>query len=444
VSVAAKSIAAALDHRRSADAERGRAALVVRILVDQSSYDLLNIGDVAMLQSCIARLRSQWPDAEIMVIAHEPARLASYCPGTIAIGRTFADRWPVRIFPKKLRLMLDQAWKMAAPYLPGRPRAGNSPGGPRTAIQAVREADLVVASGGGYLTDLWWWHAVGVLSLLALAQRLGKPTAMFGQGIGPVRRRALRAQARGVAPGLAVFGLRDDRDDAAVSLGAPAAMVCLTGDDAFELAVAQDVADGGSLGVNVRVARYAGVDETTAARVGEGVLAIAAELGAPLIGLPVSRYRADADLAALRSLLRPADARAGLTLDDLTSPQQLISAVARCRAIVTGSYHVAVFGLAQGVPVVCLTKSSYYDAKFAGLRAMFPRACFVVPLGGPEEAAGLRSAVQAAWNLPVPERATARDTSGRLREAGREAYARFRAAVDRPGAVPPSRQGAVL
>lgn len=76
VSVAAKSIAAALNHRRFANAEKGRAALAVRILVDQSSYDLLNIGDVAMLQSCIARLWSQWPDAEIMVIAHEPVRLA--------------------------------------------------------------------------------------------------------------------------------------------------------------------------------------------------------------------------------------------------------------------------------------------------------------------------------------------------------------------------------
>ena len=442
VSVAAKSIAAALNHHRSADAGRGRAALAVRILVDQSSYDLLNIGDVAMLQSCIARLWSQWPDAEIMVIAHEPARLASYCPGTIAIGRTFADRWPARTFPRKLRLMLDQAWKMGAPYLPGRPRAGSPPGGPRTAIQAVREADLVVASGGGYLTDFWWWHAVGVLSLLALAQRLGKPTAMFGQGIGPVRGRVLRAQARVVAPRLAVLGLREDRNDAAVSLGAPAAMVCLTGDDAFELAVAQEVAGGGALGVNVRVAGYARVDETTAARVGDQVLAIAAELGAPLIALPVSRYRADADLAALRALLRPADARAVLTLDDITSPQELVAAVARCRAIVTGSYHVAVFGLAQGVPVVCLTRSSYYDAKFAGLGALFPRACFVVSLG-PEDTASLRSAIMEAWNLPSPERATARDTSERLRSAGREAYARFRAALDPPGAVPPSRQRAV-
>jgi polysaccharide pyruvyl transferase WcaK-like protein len=46
----------------------------VRILVDQSGYDLLNLGDVAMLQSCVARLQMQWPDAEILVITHASAR----------------------------------------------------------------------------------------------------------------------------------------------------------------------------------------------------------------------------------------------------------------------------------------------------------------------------------------------------------------------------------
>jgi polysaccharide pyruvyl transferase WcaK-like protein len=48
----------------------------VRILVDQSGYDLLNLGDVAMLQSCVMRLQMQWPNAEILVITHEPRRLA--------------------------------------------------------------------------------------------------------------------------------------------------------------------------------------------------------------------------------------------------------------------------------------------------------------------------------------------------------------------------------
>jgi len=126
----------------------------VRILIDQSGYELLNIGDVAMLQSCVTRLRQHWPGARIMVIAHDPGRLAAYCPGTTAIGRVFADRPLARLLPPRPRLAAEQAWKMAGPY------AARQPGGlarpPRTAVQAVRAADLVVASGGGYLTDTFW------------------------------------------------------------------------------------------------------------------------------------------------------------------------------------------------------------------------------------------------------------------------------------------------
>jgi len=31
----------------------------MRVLVDQPAYELLNIGDIAMLQSCVLRLRQQ-------------------------------------------------------------------------------------------------------------------------------------------------------------------------------------------------------------------------------------------------------------------------------------------------------------------------------------------------------------------------------------------------
>ena len=251
----------------------------MRILVDQSGYDLLNIGDVAMLQSCVTRLRAQWPAAEIMVIATAPERLAAYCPGTIAVGRTFADRPAFRLVPRKARLALEQAWKIAGPYLarrPGRPL----PGRPRTAVQAVRAADLVVASGGGYVTDTWWWHASGVLSLLSLAQRLGKPTAMFGQGIGPMKRRLLLAQSRAVLPRLTLLGLREDRTGRplATSLGVAPLALALTGDDALEQsshpgalvshrALAASSAAAQVLGVNLRVSGYAGVDQATAASV---------------------------------------------------------------------------------------------------------------------------------------------------------------------------------
>ena len=432
----------------------------MRILVDQSGYDLLNIGDVAMLQSCVTRLRGQWPEAEIMVIATAPERLAAYCPGTIAIGRTFADLRSFRLVPRKARLALEQAWKIAGPYL-ARQHGRPWPGRPRTAVQAVRAADLVVASGGGYVTDTWWWHASGVLSLLSLAQRLGKPTAMFGQGLGPMKRRLLRAQSRAVLPRLTLLGLREGRTGRplARSLGVAPAVLALTGDDALEQgshprapaspgALAAGGKAGHVLGVNLRVSGYAGVDQVTAASVASMVRAVATELRADLVGLPVSRYATAADAQALRELW-PAQSRAGqsraaqarpvespeasLAMDDLTTPEDLVTAVAQCRAIVTGSYHAALFSLAAGVPAVCLTKSPYYDAKFGGLAALFPGACRTVSLGGPEAAAHLEAAVREAWQLPPAARAAAAATAAALRDAGRQAYGQFRLAVESHG-----------
>jgi colanic acid/amylovoran biosynthesis protein len=439
----------------------------MRILVDQSGYDLLNIGDVAMLQSCVTRLRGQWPAAEIMVIATAPERLATYCPGTIAIGRTFADLPGFRLGPRKARLALEQAWKIAGPYL-ARQHGRPLPGRPRTAVQAVRAADLVVASGGGYVTDTWWWHASGVLSLLSLAQRLGKPTAMFGQGIGPMKRRLLRAQSRAVLPRLTLLGLREDRTGRplASSLGVAPTALALTGDDALEQgshpgaptspgamaspgsiaspgARAAGSAAGHVLGVNLRVSGYAGVDQATAASVASVVRAVASELRADLVGLPVSRYATAADAGALRELWpdqsRPDQPRpvqnptAGLAMDDLTTPEDLVMAVAQCRAVITGSYHAALFSLAAGVPAVCLTKSPYYEAKFGGLVALFPGACRAVSLGGPEAAARLEAAVREAWQLPPAARAAAAATAAALCDAGRRAYAQFRLAVEGHG-----------
>lgn len=407
----------------------------MRILVDQSGYDLLNIGDVAMLQSCVVRLQQQWPEAEIMVIVYQPGRLASYCPSAIAISRTLADLPLFRLLPCRPLLASQQAWRMTAPYFSGRlGRERNVSGPPTTAIRAVQSADLVVASGGGYVTDSWWWHAVGVLSLLSLAQRLGKPTAMFGQGIGPISQGTLRAQAGTVLPKLKVIGLREDQigRELVLSFGTSPGAVTVTGDDALELIEGTKPAQGTALGVNVRVSGYAGVGPMAAAAVGDLVLQAAAALPAPIVGLPVSRYTVDADVVSLRTLLHRAHSRADITIDDIASPQDLISAAAKCRAIVTGSYHAAVFGLAQGVPAVCLSKSSYYEAKFGGLQALFPGACFVVPLDVPDYADRLNAMILQAWHLPAPARAAARDTAVRLRDSGRSAYAQFRIEVENP------------
>ena len=89
----------------------------MRILIGQPGYDLLNPGDVAMLQSCVARLRQQWPGAEIMVTADDPQRLASCCPGTVAIGRGKRPRLalsPPRTAVRR-SVPLTSSWPAGAP-----------------------------------------------------------------------------------------------------------------------------------------------------------------------------------------------------------------------------------------------------------------------------------------------------------------------------------------
>lgn len=399
---------------------------------------MLNMGDVAMLQSCIARLRMQWPDAEIMVITHELHRLAFYCPGTVAIR--IASGVPFsRHLPRRARLISEQAWKLVAPYFSGHFRRRRIiPGPPATAIAAVRSANLVVAGGGSYLTDTWWWHAAGVFSLLSLAQRLGKPTAMFGQGIGPMHMRALRVQARTVLPSLTILGLREDQMSRtlALTLGVSPGALAITGDDALELTGDISVADGDALGLSVRVSGYAGVSLATARAVGDVTMETAAALNAPIVALPVSRHAADAEV--LRALLRPQQAETGPAVNDLASPEALIAAVSRCRVIVTGSYHAAVFGLAQGVPAVCFSKSAYYDAKFGGLKALFPDACLVLSPDTPDFPRCLHAAIKHAWSLPDSTRSAARDAAVRLRDVGRETYTQFRVKAEKTAAMAPA------
>ena len=201
---------------------------------------------------------------------------------------------------------------------------------------------------------------VGLVSVISGAAT-GKPTAMFGQGIGPIRQRILRAQARAVLPRLTVLGLRESRIswDLALSTGILQGAVTVTGDDSLELFSDIGTPDGNAMGVNLRVSSYTGVDRVEAATVSGLVLEERQPRLEPLalVALPYARYAVDADIDTLRSLLRRKHSHTDIVLDDIATPEALVRATANCRAIVTGSYHAAVFGLAQGVPTVCLTKS---------------------------------------------------------------------------------------
>jgi polysaccharide pyruvyl transferase WcaK-like protein len=372
----------------------------VRILVDHSGYALLNVGDVAMLQACVRRLKDKWPDADIQVITESPERLEQYCPGATAVAQTVVGRRGASALSMSAQLALEQMWKTAIPLLVrSRSRLADDDvcsAQPRLP-EAIRTADIVVSSGGGFVNDVFWWHGAGVLSVLALAQRLGKPTAMFGQGIGPLHHPVLSQLVKRIMPRLNVIGLREGVVSGPLlkSHRVDHDRISVTGDDALYLATAATrPPTGTSIGVNVRVAAYSGVDASVADRLVSVASEAARRHRSTVSALPVSRYEAHSDLQILRTGI-------GAELpdrefDDIRTPEELAERAAQCRVVVTGSYHAAVFGLASGVPAVCITNSRYYDGKFEGLAAQFPGGCYLLRPGRNFERE-LSTLIDVAW-----------------------------------------------
>lgn len=404
----------------------------MRILVDHSGYALLNIGDIAMLQACVRRLKILWPDSVIHVFTESPDQLQRYCPEVSAVAPTIVGRRLASVLPKSGQLAAEQMWKTAMPLLARSNAAASRGAVPLRVLDAVRRADLVVSSGGGFISDAFWWHGVAVLSVLAMAQRLGKPTAMFGQGLGPVTHPVLNHAVSLAMPRLTTIGLREEVRSTSIlrAHGVDLQRAVVTGDDALVLATpATRPRAGTSIGMNVRVASYSSVDTTLAGQIVAVARAAARSRGVATVALPVSRYGTQSDLRSVRS----ADdgEHSALTNDefaDIRSPEELKASVARCRVVVTGSYHAAVFALAAGIPVVGITSSRYYDGKFEGLAALFPNGCQPVRITRGFEQA-LTDAIDRAWTTDDVSRdrlyAAAREQVGR----GDDLYERFKSLV---------------
>lgn len=407
----------------------------MRILIDHSGYELLNIGDVSMLQVCYRRLRELWPDAEFAVITKDGHLLEQYCPGATAVDLWSRPGPLLRRLPGKAGQVGTQLFKIVAPELRRRsrdPQPSSAPGPQHDLLRAIDEADIVVASGGGYVTDVFWWHGAGVLSVLRLAQRLGKPTALFGQGLGPLTNRVLRRHLRNTLWSALAVGLREGVLSARLvaDLGLPPAAITVTGDDALEIATPERLGPlGTAIGLNIRIAEYTGTDSSLADDVRTAVLEVADRLGAPVIAVPVSRYRRADTAAGASQDLAATTATSAIEKIEIETPEELAAAARRCRVIVTSSYHAAVYGLANGAAVVCLVAHSYYEAKFAGLAALFPDTATVLRLDEPAPIERLTTAVEQAWEVDEAARAAAHRCAQRQVAASRALYWDFHTKV---------------
>ncbi|MFF2549768.1 polysaccharide pyruvyl transferase family protein [Nocardia sp. NPDC058058] len=417
-----------------------------RILIENSEYWLRNYGDVAMLEVTVRRLRARWPLARIGIMTESPSLVAAYFPGAVGITVGDRDPWGAPPLNERLAAALGPAvvgpvaisWLRARAWLlprairvrdrlrdggvgPAAAEAGRPPGdsadvpndvaavaehtGPRIerrhpgAARAVREASLVVGLGGGYLTDADIPQAGRVLDLLEYASDAGIPVALVGQGIGPLRDPELTAQAARVLTKLPLIALRERRrgPELLESLGVSPGAATVTGDDAIELARdARAAGIGGDIGVCLRVAKYSPVARLAQDGVGIAVRAAAAEFGARLVPLIIAETPGSPDRATTVPLVR-GSANPVAPVDRFVRPADVAAQLSRCRVLVTGAYHLAVFALSQGIPVVALTSTEYYDDKFLGLDDMFKGGVRLIHFDDPEFGERLRAAIADAW-----------------------------------------------
>jgi colanic acid/amylovoran biosynthesis protein len=393
----------------------------MNILVENSGYHLLNMGDVAMLQVALSRLSNLYPQASIQVLTTDPKRLVELFPNvqplttrgrdfwfypllqrfykliptvkTTSIGVEF-EVWLRRHFPSAFHRLLNLKYCKRPELLQE----------VQYFITALHKADLVIATGGGYITDAFKHDTLPRLATLELAAQMGKPTVFVGQGLGPIQDQVLLKETKNALFLADLIALREKRAGVPLlqALSIPQERVTITGDDAIELAYnARCDEMGYGLGINLRAAPYSGVGETSLKSIQLVLHNLSNQLGALLIPVPIDHavYEGliDADSTTIKKLLsgHDDDSDGGASLN---TPLKVIRQVSKCRVVITGSYHAGVFALSQGIPVIGLAKSEYYVDKFSGLADQFGLGCSVVLLDDPNLEKKLHKSINYLWN----------------------------------------------
>lgn len=418
----------------------------MRILVENGAENLLNLGDVAMLQVAVARLRDLWPDSRIQVVTSRPDLLQKYCPGTEPLPAHGHYLWlssrilPGRFYPllsqttlQGLEIIEDKARDLLFPLSRNWiewlcKRRGNNAEALRFFCESIRKSDLVLAAGGGYITDSFALLATRILKMMRLAKILRKPIAMLGQGLGPMTNPQLWDLAKAVFPHIDLFASREAirGEILAKKLGMKRGRFFVSGDDAVEMAYNARLPQlGNGIGVSLRVAPYSALEDRHRHILKKALKCTSKKLLAPLIPIPISRSDESWDLLSISTVvpLGSCDLERYAGID---TPEKVISAVNSCRIVVSSTYHAGVFALAQGIPVIGLFNSAYYSDKFKGLAHQFGAGCYNVLLDDPNAYDIISKGILAAWKSAEGLRSRLLNAAATQIEEGKAVYHRLR------------------
>lgn len=409
----------------------------MRIILDQAVHDHKNKGNNALLEVALNRLRKYWPKASFEVISIAPHFCKTYIPGTHPVRpenlQEFRSKlellhrlapkplWRLifelreilhrhtrlPLTPEKLRLLVlswlgrDNPWgnqemNGEGPVVDIEPAEGYET--PASRYSNIADYDLYVATGGGYMCDIDKPFLLPLFDRLEAAVAHGVPAVMVGQGVGPIEDPELLKRAGEVLPIIDYIMIREERVARPLldSLNVPSGKVIMTGDDAIELGYQNCSSKMGTgIGLSVRVARYTEVNEIHLKAIRPVIHQAATKYRAELIAVPIDVNEADINYIA--ELMKGYN-KTSSSWRKFEAPVDIIKRVRRCRVMIGGTFHGAVFAISQGIPVVALAKSAEYYNKLAGLTVEFGnKGCQVIRLDDVNVAEKLSEAIDVAW-----------------------------------------------
>lgn len=348
---------------------------------------LLNGGDAAILIAIMRHVRSVFgEDTEIVVADTQPELASAYYPEFEIITPLYVHAFPPRRevrFQKVHGAMRFARWYSSLPRLyaaafalgNGRVRSARllTTRGEWETLRHYADADVIVSTGGTYLVENYWL-APRVFDF-RIALLLGKPLVLYTQSMGPFETPYARRTLRGIFRNAALILLRDEASLQHVhDLCQPSEVNArLAADAVFSLADPAVLARSGPLqlpergfkvGMSVRrwpffktMSEAEGMEAYKTAVAG-AVEALVRRHDASITFVSTCQGAAgyaydDSEVARAIVDRLPSDVADRVAVDSgFHRPEELIRMLSDFDLIVATRMHMAILGLAAGVPVL--------------------------------------------------------------------------------------------
>lgn len=250
--------------------------------------------------------------------------------------------------------------------------------------EAIDSVEAVIVSGAGGITDEFALHGVfGWSAILERAAAQGKPVALIGQGVGPIRSTNIARQAKRLLDVADLITVRDHLSADVVRSISPSSAAIVTADWAIALRVTEDDRKEATYhaqrlagGVPFSVVSFH--DRVTASRSAvdalchalRGTVERAKARNEVVLGLANSTSIGRGDDRVFMNRLRaglPENLRESFRVQDIEFRVPVARALfGEGKIVIASRYHPLVFALAEGTPAVGISFDEYYDQKLVG------------------------------------------------------------------------------